>query len=256
VSPNPSTNKPSELLNFEAGFFESNLKEKVQTVESLSSSQPVNMSPSSAELEAAQIVFRTPSTFSTPSISTKLGSILAPANPEFPSPQPFSQIISDRTDNTLNDGGSLLDTYPPQPTSAYDVLLDLQGTPSESMGAWDGLTNLSQSSFQSFALGDLQGLEFHKSAPPPYIDQTKIDQFDAPNDTSSTLTRSTNTNAESNGCDPPESRSTEEPIVFQGRHSRNATPDIPTTRDVVRVDPAILDRAFRIFTLEGKSQKS
>lgn len=255
-NPNPNPSTASELLNFEVGTFERSAQENLQTVESLSSSQTFNMSPSSIELEAAQIAFSPSPTLSTPPTSTISSSILARATPEIPSSNPFSPLISDRLSDTLNVGSSsLLDTPPPQPTSAYDVLLDLQGIPSGSMGTWNGLPNLSQP-LRPFALGDLQGLEFTEYLSPSYIGKTKIDPFRIPNDTYSALTSSTNAFSESIAPDPLESEASEEALVFQGRHSRKSTPDIPTNREIVHVDPAILDRAFRIFTLEGTSQKS
>ena len=46
----------------------------------------------------------------------------------------------------------------------------------------------------------------------------------------------------------------EEAIVFQGHHSHKSTPDLQSNHQVIR-DPANMDRAFRMFSLEIKSQK-
>jgi hypothetical protein len=252
----------TELLSFGTGDsrpIENELDCMIQTIESTEPIQPLTIQPlttalSSLDSGPAHIAFIA-SSQSYPSISTTPISLSALApSPKYP-PPPLSQTLNVAKNATQDDvRSSLLSTPPPQLTTSSNSLLDIEGPPPSFLETFDDLASLNQP-YQSFALGDLEGLDFQKPLLPADPVQTGHDNIQLRSGFSDLANLCNLPNIQTSSLDPPKVETSNEAIVFQGRHSRKSTPDLQSTRQDIRVDPASLDRAFRMFSLGIKSQK-
>jgi hypothetical protein len=253
----------TELLGFrtrDSRPVENGLECMIQTIESVETIQPLSIQPltttlSSLDLGPAHMAFTT-SAQSNPSISTNPNSLpaLVPS-PKYPLPR-LSQILNVAKNATHDDvGSSLLSTPLPQPTRSSNTLLDIEGPPPGFLETFDDLASLNQP-YQPFALGDLEGLDFQKPLLPADPVQTGYDNFQPRSGFNDLANLYNLSNTQTSSLDSPKVEPSEEAIVFQGRHSRKSTPDLQSTRQVIRVDPASLDRAFCMFSLGIKSKKS
>jgi hypothetical protein len=227
----------------------------IQTVESVERILPHSTTPASLDLGPAHIAF-TASTQSNPSISTGPISLptLAPS-PKYP-PPPLSQTLNIAKNGTHNDIGPALLAMPPgQLTQSSNSLLDIEGAPTSFLRTFDDLTSLNHP-YKPFALGDLEGLDFQKPLPPVDLLQTGYDSFQLQFDFNGLANLCNLSNTQTSSLDPHKVKTSGEAIVFQGRHSRKSIPDLQSTRQVIHVDPASLDRAFCMFSLGIKSEKS
>ena len=248
----------TELLSFgtrDSMAVENELECMIQTLESVEEIQPLSTTLSSLDLGPAHIAFTT-STQSNRSISTTPNSlpVLAPS-PKWP-PPPLFQTLNFAKNATHDDAlSSLPATRPRQPPRSSNSLLDIEGTPPSFLGTFDDLVSLNQP-YQPFALGDLEGLDFQKPLLPATPVQIASHNFQQRSDFNDLVNLCNLSNTPASSLDPTKVETSEEAIVFQGRHSRMSTPDLQSNRQVIRVDPASLDRAFRMFSIGIKSQKS